>query len=109
MRTSHRTVPSIMLLAALAVGCSSRHVRIGPAPPASYETLGPSEGSGCGLLLLNVIPIRVNSRTERACDNALQHGGTALIDTRLQYQWWIVPYLGTLLCTNGFARGCVDA
>src|SRR6266404_1981327 len=54
MTTSHRTVRSIILLAALAVGCSSRHVRIGPAPPASYQTLGPSEGSGCGLLLLNI-------------------------------------------------------
>jgi hypothetical protein len=97
-KSSSRTTV-IMLVGALVLGCSSQRVRIGPTPPASYETLGRSEGGACGVLLLNVIPILVNSRTQRAYERALQRGGTALIDTKLQYQWWIIPYVGTMLCT----------
>jgi len=85
-------------VAAVAAGCTSTRARIGPQPPEAYQMIGPSRGRACGLHLFGIIPIGVNSRTERAYASAVKHGGTGLIDTKLQTQWWVIPYVGILHC-----------
>jgi hypothetical protein len=90
----------VLAVTLFMLGCSSKPARIGPRPPASYEVVGPSKGGGCGLLFLGLIPLGVNSRTERAYAEAIHGKGSDLINTEIQYSWWYVPYLGTIHCTT---------
>lgn len=99
-RSLRRWLIAAAVLCLAALGCSSQPARVGPRPPGSYEIVGRSEGGACGLLFLGVIPIGVNSRTERAYAEAVHGRGTGLIDTELQYTWWFIPYVGTLHCTT---------
>jgi hypothetical protein len=84
---------------AVLAGCTSTAVRIGPKPREGYEVLGKTSGGACGLNLFGVIPIGVNSRTERAYADAVRRGG-GLMDAELQTQWWVIPAAGVLLCTR---------
>lgn len=88
------------LIVSFLAGCSSGPVRIGPVSPSAYETVGPTKGGACGVLLFSVIPIRVNDRVQRAYDEALAGKGTGLIDTELQHSWWYIPYVGPMYCTH---------
>jgi hypothetical protein len=73
--------PSILvaLLVAATVfvaGCCSKFTNIAPAPPKKFEKLGPASGTARGSLLIyatayNFIPVLLNSRVERAYNNAL--------------------------------------
>ncbi len=89
-----------------ASSCASERTLIVPEPPASYEELGPAEGSATGgLYLLGTayyfIPIALNSRVERAYREAVESvpGATGLINVTVQESWyWIV--LGTLRKTT---------
>lgn len=84
----------------LVVGCSSAQFVVAPEPPKQYESIGPAEGSACGVLLFDFIPIRTNSRSERAYREALTRShGTALIDTRIRERWYFIG-AGELLCTD---------
>jgi hypothetical protein len=95
-----RTKAWLMLVTAVVmVSCTSSPTLVGPKPRDGYEVLGRASGSGCGLALFGVIPLGVNSRTERAYQEALKRGGTGLIETELQNQWWWVPFLGLVYCT----------
>jgi hypothetical protein len=96
----HRAGAWLGLVAIVALlGCASTAVNVAPRPREGFEILGKTSGDACGLLLLGVIPLGVNSRTERAYQEALKHGGTGLIDTELQTQWWYIPLVGVLPCT----------
>jgi hypothetical protein len=80
-------------------GCSSHQVSIEKAPPEKYESLGKAEGSGSGSLGLAgtayyFIPMGLNSRSEKAYDNAVAsaHGATGLMNVTYQedWFWWIL-------------------
>lgn len=80
-------------------GCSSHNVTIAPQQPKKYEVLGKAEGSASGSLgVLSTgyyfIPMGLNSRVERAYENALKSvpGATGLINVTYQedWLWWIV-------------------
>ena len=87
-------------------GCASGPVMLAPKPPASYQSLGPVEGSGCGSLgvlgtAYYFIPIGLNGRLQSAYDDALAKapGATALINVSMQedWFWWL---LGTARCVK---------
>jgi hypothetical protein len=89
------------LALAFATGCASDAVTIAPRPPAHYERLGPTKGSGCGVLVLGFLPIQMASRVERAYAEALTKapGSTALANTELweRYYFWLA---GVTYCTS---------
>ena len=94
---------SAVLLLALVVlaGCASSPVRIGPQPPPSARLFGEAKGSGCGFLLLNLVPFGVNGRVESAYESArVASGQRDITDTKVVERWYAVPLLGTLLCTD---------
>jgi len=90
-------------------GCSSHQVMIEKAPPAKYEKIGVAKGEGTGSLGLAAtayyfIPMGLNSRSERAYDNALQSvpGATSLINITYQedWFWWILGTGRTVTITG---------
>lgn len=87
-------VPTLLLQA-----CVSAPVNVSPPPPAQYEVLGPVTGLECGLLLAGVIPVRFNSRLERAYHEALGTipGTASLINVKVREDWFWVP-LGVTRC-----------
>ncbi len=90
----------LVALSALIGGCSSQLVNVAPRLPASYAVIGNTTGSACGLLLFDVIPIRVNNRTERAYAAAVSKArATALIDTSLTTSWYYAV-IGVVHCTE---------
>ncbi|MDD2830465.1 MAG: hypothetical protein PHW18_12900 [Sulfuricurvum sp.] len=93
----------------LLTGCSSHQVKIEQAPPAKYETLGKAEGSASGSLgLLGTayyfIPMGINSRNERAYENALESvpGATGLMNVTYQenWFWWGIGTARTVTITG---------
>lgn len=83
----------------LFAGCSSHNVTIVPQQPKKYEVLGKAEGSASGSLgLLGTayyfVPMGLNSRVDRAYENALKSvpGSTGLINVTYQedWLWWII-------------------
>jgi hypothetical protein len=93
----HVIAPMIGIL--FLAGCSSHQVSIEKAPPAKYESLGKAEGSGSGSLGLAgtayyFIPMGLNSRSEKAYDNAVASvsGATGLMNVTYQedWFWWIL-------------------
>lgn len=90
----------------LLSGCASDLKRIAPLPPEKFEKLGQVTGSACGSLLIdgtayNFIPIMLNSRVDRAYEEALQSatGATALINVTIKedWFWWVI---GTTRCVT---------
>ena len=80
-------------------GCSSHLVTISPTPPAHYENLGPVSGTATGSLgILSTayyfVPMGINSRVERAYQDALSKapGATGLINVTYQedWYWWLI-------------------
>jgi hypothetical protein len=91
------------------LGCTSGFKTIVPAPPANYEKMGKATGSATGFLgiggsELRVIPIMLNSRVERAYNEALASvpGATGLIDITYQedWFWWILGTARTVTITG---------
>lgn len=89
--------PMIGLL--MLAGCSSHQVMIEKAPPAKYEKIGEAKGEGTGSLGLAAtayyfIPMGLNSRTEKAYDNAVASvpGATGLMNVTYQedWFWWLL-------------------
>lgn len=87
-------------------GCASTPVTVAPAHSTAYRDLGPAKGSACGSLLLLAtayyfIPAGLNSRVERAYNEALQSvpGATSLVDVKMQEDWyWFL--VGTMRCVT---------
>ena len=99
MRRLHvawHTLLFVFLFFTLLVGCSSSDVRLVGAPPEKPTKLGPAQGTASGVLFFGVIPIGINSRTERAYADALKNvpGSTALTDVTLDELWL---YFGIIL------------
>ncbi len=89
-----------VLLAVVMSGCSSVGTMVVSKPPANPQKLGRVEGFARGALL-GLIPIRENSRTERAYNDALAQapGAKALMDVTIQENWYWY-YLGTIRCVT---------
>lgn len=99
-----RVLKSTALLASVAglmvfSGCSSHQVSIEKAPPAKYEKLGEATGEGTGSLGLAAtayyfVPMGLNSRSEKAYDNAVASvpGATGLMNVTYQedWFWWVL-------------------
>jgi len=87
-------------------GCASDLVNIAPRPPENFQKLGQAKGSACGSLLIdgfwwwpqlatwNFIPIGLNSRVERAYQEAVSSvsGATGLINVTMEerWYWWVI-------------------
>lgn len=89
----------LFTVCALTAGCASDYARVAPPAPEKYEMLGRAEGSACGSLLIdgtayNFIPVMLNSRVERAYNNAVKSvpGATGLVyvTMREDWFWWVI-------------------
>jgi hypothetical protein len=112
-----RNVRSSLLVAALLGslplmgGCASGLTSIAPQPPAKYEKLGPATGKATGSLgILSTayyfIPMGLNTRVQRAYDNAVASvpGATGLIDVTFDESWfWWVIGTGRTVTVSGEA------
>ena len=83
----------------LLSGCSSHDVVVAPEAPKNYEVLGKAKGEASGSLGLlstayNFVPMGLNSRVERAYDNAVNSvdGATGLVNVTYQedWFWWLI-------------------
>ena len=100
MRGPRRHRAAALLLIATVAGCFSDRLTIAPQPPGTYTEIGPAKGLGCGLLVFNLIPFRVNDRAARAYAKALREASaTALIDTTVEDRWYFAV-IGTVVCTE---------
>lgn len=99
---------AILVLASIAMlsGCTSGFTTVSPTPPQQYMRLGHAEGSACGSLGVistssYFIPMGLNSRVERAYNNALASmpSATALVDVTVKedWVWWLI---GTARCVT---------
>lgn len=104
MSVSIRSIRAIALglAAAAALGCQGVPVTYeAPATGTWDVTAGrPVAIRGCGVQLLDVIPIRTNSRQKRAYD-ALRRAApnSVLVDIRQQERWYYIV-AGNLFCTS---------
>jgi hypothetical protein len=102
MRLSSRIwrwgLPGVLTLALLA-GCRSAPTMVSKMPPLKYEKLGRATGEACGVHgilvpMIYAIPIELNSRTDRAYQNALASvpGATGLLNVEYKEEWiwWVV-------------------
>lgn len=99
--------------AALLVGCASGFTTIAPKPPEKYERLGHATGKASGSLgILGTayyfIPMGLNSRVERAYDEALKSvpRATALIDVTYDesWYWWLIGTARTVTISGEAIR-----
>lgn len=92
-------------------GCASGPTMIAPQPPAHYETLGPATGKASGSLgILSTayyfIPMGLNSRVQKAYDNAVSSvpDATGLINVTYDESWfWWVIGTGRTVTISGVA------
>lgn len=94
-------------------GCSSKEVTIEQKQPEKYEVLGKATGTGSGSIAIgptayNFIPMGLNSRSERAYENALKSvpGATSLINVTYSedWFWWIIGTNRTVTVTGDAIR-----
>lgn len=106
MRKTGRAVCATLLCAGSVFGCASDLLNIAPRPPENFQKLGQTKGSACGSLLIdgiwwfpqlttwNFIPIGLNSRVERAYQEAVSSvpGATGLINVTMdeRWYWWVI-------------------
>lgn len=96
----------ILLLAMLITGCSSGPVQLHTTKPLdiSYQRSRNISSSACGFQLLMFIPIRVNSRFQRAYDQLVTlAAGDPIGEIRVQ-EFWRYAFIGTSYCTQLVAK-----
>ena len=91
----------IILVFLCVTSCNSMPQRLSSNPQTGkYEELGNADCTACGLLVLGLIPVRVNSTHSRAYKAAItSKGGNDLINPVVQESWWWA-FIGTLRCTK---------
>jgi hypothetical protein len=103
---------SISLLLLIS-GCSSHFTTIQTTPPEKYEKLGLVTGTASGSLgavstAYYVIPMALNSRIDRAYNNALLKapGATALINVTYDesWFWWVIGTARTVTISGEAIR-----
>src|SRR2546428_13613091 len=86
---------------AFLFGCASTPAMVGPRPPTIYRAEREAQGRACGLQIFGLIPAsNFQRRTEIAYERAPKDGGRPLTDTNIQHSWYVIPYVGYLLCTR---------
>jgi len=95
MKINLTSAIQLIVASATLAGCASGFTTVSPKPPQQYSRLGEATGSACGTLLLgpqflNFIPIRLNSRVERAYQDAINSvpGATSLINVTMKENWF---------------------
>ena len=110
--------PSLFIYLVLACilcigGCASGPTTIAPRPPPQYETLGPATGKATGSLGILAtayyfIPMGLNSRIQKAYDNAVASvpGATGLINVSFDesWFWWVIGTGRTVTITGDAIR-----
>jgi hypothetical protein len=104
-------VSSLLSSTLFVAGCASGLTTVAPRPPAQYEKLGPATGKASGSLGIvstgfYFIPMGLNTRVQRAYDNAVASvpGATGLIDVTLDESWfWWVIGTGRTVTISGEA------
>ena len=91
---------ALLLAGALGLSaCAGNYTLVAPRPPAKYESLGMTEGTGCGSKWLVIFPIAFvdfgyGGRLQRALNNALDEkpGATALthLEVTQTSTWWLL-------------------
>jgi hypothetical protein len=100
-------VLSVFLLMTTAA-CQSTPLRLPSASIGPNEkSLGQTEGSSTGIMLLGFIPIIQNTRFENAYMEAVQKGGgTRLTDITVSEKWfWALVLNGYIFSVQGTAVG----
>ena len=96
-----KILSNIVILSTLLLfsACSSHDVLIAPKAPKEYKVLGKAKGQSSGSLGIlatayNFIPMGLNTRVEKAYDNAVKSvdGATGLINVTYQedWYWWFI-------------------
>jgi hypothetical protein len=94
-------------------GCSSKEATIENKQPEKYEVLGKATGTADGSLGIigtayYFIPMGLNSRSERAYENALKSvpGATSLINVTYSedWYWWIIGTAKSVTVTGDAIR-----
>jgi len=101
-------IASFLLAAALltSVSCTSAPLVIQTPPVGPNEqVLGKVTGSSTGLMLLQFIPIKQNSRFQDAYNEAIQSkGATRLVNPTIQERWfWAYILNGYSFTVSGTA------
>lgn len=100
------TIPLLIAGSSFLAGCASGFTTVAPTPPDHYQKLGTTTGSACGSLgILGTstyfIPMTINSRVDRAYNDALSKvsGAKSLANVTMQedWYWWL---LGTTRCVT---------
>jgi len=100
MTRLRRAALAAAALGTLLTGCVGKLVTVAPQMPEHYADAGPTRGSACGFLLLDLIPIAINDRADRAYAAALHNANAvAVTDTTIADRWYFAV-LGTVLCTD---------
>ena len=92
---------SVVLLACSAFACST--VRPAPFEPAGNElasTSRPAVGSACGIDLLNLVPIGITHRAERARRNAIESSGAKTLLTQSVTDTSVDLMVATIQCSS---------
>lgn len=92
----------LLALSLMLAGCSSGPVKLNTTAPVDISELRPRQiaSSACGFQLFMVIPIRINSRLQRAYDQLeLLADGDPIGEIRLQ-EYWRYAFVGTTHCTR---------
>ena len=102
---------ALTALACSAMSCVGQPAMVAPQLPRRDKVVdsGPAQGSACGLLLFNVLPLGLNHRASRAYGYALSAAkAVALTDTSIQDRWYFV-LIGTVLCCDVSGRAVRNA
>jgi hypothetical protein len=96
----------VVVLALFTAGCASDMVKLVPITSASAQKVAVVEGSSSGALgvfgtAYYFIPMGLNSRMQRAYDEALSKapGATGLKNVTLQENWYWF-FIGTMRCVT---------
>ena len=91
---------SVVFLACSAFACSA--VRPTPIEPAHElaRTSRPAVGSACGIDLLNLVPIGITHRAERARRNAIESSGAKTLLTQSVTDTSVDLMVATIQCSS---------
>jgi hypothetical protein len=92
---------SVVVLACSVFACST--VRPAPIEPAAHElasTSRPAVGSACGIDLLNLVPIGITHRAERARRNAIESSGAKTLLTQSVTDTSVDLMVATIQCSS---------
>ena len=82
------------IIIVFAFGCASLPLEIPNVSNMEYDELGEGVGSATGIMLLNLIPIRQNTRFKRAYQAAVaSKGGDQLLNPVIITERWFWAYV----------------